>query len=55
MLLLMSKKYFDRLLTGTGETKREVKSKFGMKIMEQMGWEKGKGLGAKLDGMTDCI
>jgi len=25
----MSRKYFDRLLTGTGETNKEVKSKFG--------------------------
>lgn len=51
----MSKKYYDRLLTGTGETKKEVKSKFGTKMMESMGWEKGKGLGKNLDGMTDCI
>lgn len=27
-------------------------SKFGQKLMEKMGWEKGKGLGAKGDGMT---
>lgn len=51
----MSKKYYDRLLTGTGETKKEVKSKFGTKMMEMMGWEKGKGLGRNEDGMTDCI
>lgn len=51
----MSKKYYDRLLTGTGETKKEVKCKFGTKMMESMGWEKGKGLGKNLDGMTDCI
>ena len=42
-------------MTGTGETKKEVKSKFGTKMMESMGWEKGKGLGKNLDGMTDCI
>lgn len=51
----MSKKYYDRLLTGTGETKKEVKSKFAAKMMESMGWEKGKGLGKNEDGMTDCI
>ena len=51
----MSKKYYDRLLTGTGETNREVKSKFGQKMLEQMGWQKGKGLGRNEDGMTECI
>ena len=51
----MSKKYYDRLLTGTGETSKEVKSKFGQKMLEQMGWQKGKGLGRNEDGMTECI
>ena len=30
----MSQKYYDRLLTGTGETNKEVKSKFGTKMLE---------------------
>jgi len=30
-------------------------SKFGQKLMEKMGWEKGTGLGAKQDGMVDHI
>ena len=51
----MSKKYYDRLLTGSGSTQKEVKSKFGEKLMEKMGWSKGKGLGKKADGMVDCI
>lgn len=51
----MSKKYFDRLLTGTGETNKEVKSKFGAKMLESMGWSKGQGVGKNMDGMTDCI
>ena len=51
----MSKKYYDRLLVGTGSTTKEVKSKFGESLMAKMGWKKGDGLGKKLDGMTDCI
>lgn len=51
----MSKKYYDRLLTGTGETSKEVQSKFGLKMLEKMGWAKGKGLGKNEDGMVDCI
>jgi len=30
-------------------------SKFGQKLMEKMGWEKGRGLGANQDGMVDHI
>ena len=30
-------------------------SKFGQKLMEKMGWEKGTGLGANQDGMVDHI
>ena len=51
----MSKKYFDRLLAGSGATEKRVKSKFGEKILAKMGWEEGKGMGKKLDGITDCI
>ena len=51
----MSRKYFDRLLTGSGETQREVKSKFGEKMMAKFGWAKGDGLGKKMDGITACI
>ena len=51
----MSRKYFDRLLTGSGETNKEVNSKFGQKMLENLGWQKGKGLGKHEDGMKDCI
>ena len=51
----MSKKYFEKLMVGTGSTTKVVKSKFGAKIMEQMGWSDGKGLGKAEDGMKDCI
>lgn len=54
---------------GLAEPKRKVKysidpnalhwanneDKFGKRLMEKMGWEKGKGLGAKEDGMTENI
>ena len=30
-------------------------SKFGQKLMEKMGWEKGKGLGAKENGRVEVI
>ena len=51
----MSRKYFDRLLTGTGETQREVKSKFGEKMMAKLGWSKGEGLGKNKDGLIECV
>ena len=51
----MSRKYYDRLLVGTGSTSKEVKSKFGEKLMAKMGWSKGDGLGKARDGMVECI
>ena len=51
----MSKKYFDKLVTGSGSTTKKVKSKFGEKIMAQMGWEDGKGLGKNLHGLHEPI
>ncbi|RUS74213.1 hypothetical protein EGW08_018019, partial [Elysia chlorotica] len=30
-------------------------NKFGQKLLEKMGWEKGKGLGAQENGMTEHI
>ena len=51
----MSKKYFDKLMTGTGSTTKTVKSKFGSKLMESMGWSEGKGIGKNEDGMKECI
>ena len=51
----MSKKYFNKLMIGSGSTTKKVKSKFGEKIMAQLGWESGKGLGANEDGLLECI
>ena len=51
----MSKKYYDKLMTGSGSTTKAVKSKFGSKMLAAMGWETGKGLGANEDGRLECI
>ena len=51
----MSKKYYDRLLVGTGTTTKEVQSKYGEMLMAKMGWKKGDGLGKTMSGITDCI
>ena len=51
----MSRKYYDKLMTGSGTTSKQVKSKFGEAMMKKMGWEQGLGLGKEMDGMTDCI
>ncbi len=51
----MSRKYYDKLLTSNGTSNKKVKSKFGESILKSMGWDEGKGLGRKEDGMTECI
>ena len=51
----MSRKYYDRLLVGSGSTNKEVKSEYGSKLMEKMGWKKGDGLGRTMDGIVECI
>ena len=35
----MSRKYFDKLMTGTGVTERKVKSALGEKLMKKLGWD----------------
>eukprot|EP00095_Tigriopus_kingsejongensis_P000452 maker-scaffold217_size252476-snap-gene-0.14 protein:Tk00452 transcript:maker-scaffold217_size252476-snap-gene-0.14-mRNA-1 annotation:"zinc finger rna-binding protein" len=37
------------------ESEVEKKNKFGQKLMEKMGWEKGTGLGAQAQGNVDII
>jgi Pin2-interacting protein X1 len=51
----MSKKFYDRLLTGTGVSGQQVESEFGSKILSKLGWKPGEGLGAERKGMTECI
>jgi hypothetical protein len=38
-ILNMSRKYFDKLMTGTGVTDKKVKSSLAERLMKNMGWE----------------
>ena len=49
----MSKKYFDKLMTGSGFSKKKVKSKFGEAMLKKMGWNEGSGLGKNQHGDTE--
>lgn len=51
----MSKKYFDKLMTGTGVTDKKFKSTLAERLMQKMGWEDGKGLGKKEDGVVEVL
>ncbi|RKO90659.1 hypothetical protein BDK51DRAFT_5596, partial [Blyttiomyces helicus] len=34
---------------------KDDQSKFGLKMMQKMGWSEGKGLGAREDGQTEHV
>ncbi len=51
----MSRKYFDKLMTGTGVTDKKVKSSLAETLMKKMGWSEGKGLGKKEDGDVEVL
>ena len=51
----MSKKFYDRLLTGSGVSSKQVQSEFGSKILSKFGWKEGDGLGSDRQGMKECI
>ncbi len=51
----MSRKYFDKLMTGTGVTDKKVKSSLAEAMMRKMGWSEGKGLGKNEDGEAEVL
>jgi Pin2-interacting protein X1 len=51
----MSSKYRDRLLQSSGVSNIRVESEFAKKLMKQMGWKEGNGLGKNQNGSTDCV
>ncbi|KEP62235.1 UNVERIFIED_CONTAM: G-patch domain-containing protein [Hammondia hammondi] len=51
----MSKKFYDRLLKGSGVQSRPFHSSFGASILKKFGWEEGQGLGRENTGRTDCL
>lgn len=51
----MSKKYYEKVLAGSGTSSVKVKSAFGSKILAKYGWKEGDGLGATMSGISECV
>ena len=51
----MSKKYYEKILAGSGTSSVKVKSVFGEKILAKYGWKEGQGLGSTMSGMSECV
>lgn len=51
----MSRKYYDKVLSGSGTSSVKVKSAFGAKILAKYGWAEGQGLGATMNGVEECV
>lgn len=51
----MSKKYYDKILAGSGTSQVKVKSVFGAKILSKYGWKEGEGLGSSMNGVKECV
>ena len=51
----MSKKYYEKILAGSGTSSVKVKSAFGEKILAKYGWKEGQGLGATMSGVSECV
>jgi len=51
----MSKKYYEKILAGSGTSSVKVKSVFGEKILAKYGWKEGQGLGSTMSGVSECV
>ncbi|CEL94736.1 unnamed protein product [Vitrella brassicaformis CCMP3155] len=51
----MSRKFYDRLLSGSGVQSKPFKSSFGEVMLKKMGWKEGNGLGREQQGTTSCL
>ena len=51
----MSRKYYEKVLAGSGTSSVKVKSAFGSKILAKYGWKDGEGLGATMTGISECV
>jgi hypothetical protein len=51
----MSKKYYEKILAGSGTSSVKVKSAFGEKILAKYGWKEGQGLGSSMSGVSECV
>lgn len=51
----MSKKYYEKILAGSGTSSVKVKSAFGEKILAKYGWKDGQGLGSSMSGVSECV
>jgi hypothetical protein len=51
----MSRKYYDKVLSGSGTSSVKVKSAFGSKILAKYGWKEGQGLGSSMEGVEECV
>jgi Pin2-interacting protein X1 len=56
MSMLAERKVKQKLsLNPRGKAWSEDSNKFGQKMLEKMGWSRGKGLGAKEDGIREHV
>lgn len=51
----MADKFRERLLQSSGVSNRRVESEYAKKVMAQMGWKEGNGLGKNQHGSKDCV